>query len=185
MGEWRMFQYAVNAALGSQADEVWVSTDSDEVEKITLKMKNFAGERLYVHRRTTDEELEPETGVVKIAQEVILQEDLIVEEDPENNYIMILLANCPEIKADEIDEAFRMLEWEECQEVRSFKSYRLMNLKENGLWGMKTSRLFSNPYGTLSAYVGGLLTNATEIETQEDFDWVLNVMTKRGMLHAN
>ena len=182
MGTWSMFQYVVNAALGSSADEVWISTDSTEVEELTISMKKFETERLYVHRRTEEEELEPETGVVTIARHLILQEELPFADD---DYTIIALANCPEVKADELTEAFNMLAHNDCHEVRSFKSYRLMCLRENGIWGMRTSRIFANPYGYLSAYVGGILTSSTEIETQVDFDWVLNVMKQRGMLHAD
>lgn len=198
MGTWAMFQYVVDAALGSNADEVWISTDSDEVEELAVSMKKFETERLYVHRRTETRELEPEAGVVEVAECLILQQNFFdikydnymlemtsLNNIPDNDYTIIALANCPEIKSDELTEAFRMLEREECDEVRSYFAYRFMSLRENGIWGMKTRLIFDNPFGHLSAYVGGILTGATEIETKADFDWVLNVMTKRGRLHAD
>lgn len=182
IGDWCVFQYVVNAALGTEANQIIVSTDSDEVESVAQSMKKFEAERLLVHRRVTPEELDPETSVVNIAKSALLaQAEPSWIPSAKDDYTAIVLANCPEIRAEEIDIALNMLN--DFDEVRSFRSLQGASITENGIWALKTTRLFQNPYGHLSVYLGGILTWATEIHTQQDFDWVVNVMTKKKRVH--
>lgn len=144
-----MMSYAIEACHKSEyIKKIVVSTENDEVAEVA---KNFGAEIL---RRP--EEL---CGDFVITQDVMKH---FAQSFPEMDILVLVQANSPGVKAENIDRAIDLLVKNNLREVRSVDGVGL----ENGAFWIATRTAIDWP--GLSVYFGVVTEPAIDVHTLED-----------------
>ena len=104
-------------------------------------------------------------------QEVIKWAYMEIDEYYKYDYIVVLLPNCPGITSMDIQEAIDMMFEHSLNLVRSYDT----NGVENGLLVARRDYYMAHWVDT---YVGGIVTKAMEIHTEDDYKIVKGVLEK-------
>ncbi len=141
--------YAINACKKSKyIDEVYVSTEDEKIAKIAKEYKAKVLER----PKELAEDHVPTQDILKHFANTI----------PEFDFLILVQANSPQVKTENIDKGIELIENHNLWEVRSVDSKGLENA---AFWITKKKTIFWNG---LSVHLGVVKDNAIDIHTIED-----------------
>lgn len=144
-----MISYAIEACKNSKLiDRAIVSTESDEIAQIA---KSFGAEIL-MRPPSLAEDNVPTQQVMRHFADVFKDMDILV----------LVQANSPNVKAENIDSAIRTLMEHNLREVRSISREGL----ENGAFWVATREAIY--WSGLSVYFGVVVDDAVDIHTLDD-----------------
>ena len=147
-----MFYHSVKPLLESQlVDDVYVSTDSDEITKYC---KDYRINVIHRNINVTEDE-EPLISVLKYSYQTL---------EISSEYICTIMANCPGHSAKTVDDALRLIKKEKLDEVRSYNDMGL----ESGLIVLKEDIVLNA--SRISSHLGLLRSNIREIHYKTDID---------------
>lgn len=144
-----MIYYAITACKNSKLiDRVFVSTESEEIAHIA---KDFGAEVL-MRSKSLAEDKVPTQDVMKHFAQNFKEMDILV----------LIQANSPNVRSENIDKAINKIIKHNLREVRSVNEEGL----ENGaIWAATREAIF---WDGLSVYFGVVVDNAVDIHTLED-----------------
>ena len=150
-----MIYWAIKACKDSKYNlDIWVNTDSKEVEKVAFKYG------VNVHKRSKNL-LNPETFKMEIIRDTLIR---VTNKKYNPDLVISLQANSPEITGKDIDGAIDMLLKHKLNEVFSVDD----NMVQNG-----AIRVMKNTYAfqkDLSTYCGVYVCNLVDIHYKEDLE---------------
>lgn len=166
-----MMQWAVDAACQSVSDQVWITTDSLDIWNTYSTLQfDITRSKIRSHLRTEHKELDPETGVLYLAKKIIWNYHIRCD------VVVIAYANCPQIQAEDINKAVRIIQDGKAHEVRAMYRTDTGYLSDSGIWIIKGSQIFSRE---LSSYMSVIEVPYREIHTQEDYLVTKEIMEKK------
>ncbi|MAJ05348.1 MAG: hypothetical protein CBC44_002490 [Flavobacteriales bacterium TMED84] len=151
-----LISYTIKACkLSNKIDEIYVSSDDDEILKIS---ENFGAKPL---KRTSNISDDKTPKIVAI-REVLKQDQLLIDGKPD--IVIIPQANSPEINAKEIDEGLDLMNKYNLWEVMSANSNGVQNPAFRIIRADKINNNF------LSAHCGFVICNCIDIHTIDDVE---------------